>query len=252
VRAGVAWLVWACVVGSCNREPSSLGSVQLGEFRALVYASDFAERFRLPAESAVHLAPGVLGIAVQVQDRAEAPDCSILLYLDDSVPFAYPPGQDARIEDLRLQTGPLFFANRMNDADANALMKRVGDLRIVYQSREYGTGRKRGVMQGGAVSGFWRALLPNLNVVRFDVTCDVLAPDESPVDVWLLRDGHDSSEMPAMPNEAVAIRVPIPDSLLRESAPATKRAAGRPIDVRPVVPPVFSIPQPSGPVTSRK
>jgi hypothetical protein len=248
VKASIAALACACVLGACNGEPSALRSAEPDAFRALVYARGFAERFKLPPKSAMSLEAGVLAIAITVQQRADG--CSLLLYLDESVPFAYPPGREGRMEDLHPQTGPLFFASDMSEADARAMINRVGDLRVIYQSRTYGTGSKRGVMQGGGVSAFWRGLLPGLNILRFDVACRVLDPEVAPVDLWLLRDG--SGEMPATPNEQVAFRVAIPESLLRESAVASKRAAKVPIEVRPQSPPAYSVPPPVGSVPSNR
>lgn len=206
-------------------------------FRALVYSQGMADRFKLPAKAAIELGPGIEAIAITVEP--DAIGCSLWLYLDDSVPFAYPPGQEARLEDLHPQTGPLFFGD-MSESDYVGMMKRMGDLAIVYRSRVYGTAQHRGAMHGGTPSAFWRSLLPRLNIVRFDAACDVLDPENAPADIWLLREGN--REMTIAPNEQQAIRIPVPESLLREAAPATKRAASMPVDVRPTAAPKYSVP----------
>jgi hypothetical protein len=165
------------------------------------------------------------------------------LYLDDSVPFAYPPGTERRLSDLRPEVGPLFFAEKFNEADGTASNARSGGMRVLYRSRDYSEELKRGVFDGGPVTAFYRALLPGLNVVEYAVACKALGPKYWPAEVWLLRDGHDPSELnPVAPTDTFAIRVAIPDSLLKESADSTERAAKQPVNLRDQPMPRYSVP----------
>jgi hypothetical protein len=238
-----AWITTACKPGADGRQVS-----QGDMFNALVYTSGFAKRFRLPVESSIDLDPGVLAIAIRVhRDVQLDPICNLILYIDDSVPFAYPNGSEGRLEDLRAQTGPLFFSGKLNQADTEASLARFADLRVMYRSRVLDKEQKHGVYDGGPIAAFWRSLLPNLNVVSYTILCYALSPSEGPADLWLLREGHETTELkPAAPREDVAVRVGIPDSLLKLASDATARAAKEPVNLKPPAQPPYVVLHPAG------
>lgn len=213
-------------------------------YRALVYTKPFALRFALPVQPARDLGEGVHAIALRVIDEPSLTVCSLDLYLDDSIQFAYPSGNEGRLSDLRPEVGPLFFAGKLGHEDLRASLTRFADQRIVYRSEVYDEQQKKGVLQSGPISAFYRGLLPNLNVVEYALTCDALDPVNAPAELWLLRAGHDGTELnPNAPSKDVAHRVSIPSALLKEAAQATKRAAQQPVNLKDPPPPEFSVPK---------
>jgi hypothetical protein len=220
------------------------------EFRALVYSRAFAERFQLSASDAVELDPGVLAMAIRVdRDPSLNRTCLLSLYLDDSVPFAYPPGTQSRSADLRPQTGPLFFANKLSDADALVQLERTRDVRVLIKSRNYDEHRKKGVEDGGPVQSHYRDILPGLNVIEYVPICISLDPKYAPADVWLLRAGHESSDMAASletEGTSIAIRIAIPEPLMNIAANATRRAAAEPVNFTPPPATLYVVPPRTG------
>jgi hypothetical protein len=211
-----------------------------------VYSKAFAQRFQLSASDAVELDPGVLAIAIRVyRDPSLNRACLLSLYLDDSVPFAYPAGTQSRSADLRPQTGPLFFANKLSDADALAQLERARDVRVLIKSRNYSEHRNKGVEDGGPVQSHYRDILPGLNVVEYVPVCISLDPKYAPADVWLLREGHESSDMASSletEGTSIAIRIAIPEPLMNVAANATRRAAAEPVKFTPAPPPAYIVP----------
>ena len=211
-------------------------------FRALVYSDAFAQRFNLAPRDAVQLDAGVLAIAVQVTSDAR---CSLSVFLDDSVPFAYPPQNSARVADFSLVDGPLFFAAKLNDVDTRARLDRIGEMRVLYRSRSYSESKREGVQDSGPLAAHYRDLLPGLNVVEYTPLCAALDPKYGPADLWLLRSGRSSDELMSVltsEDENIALRIAVPLGLLKVAGPATARAASQPVSFAPAPRPAFSVP----------
>lgn len=239
------------LVVACDWVQHDRGSLRstaaLEDYRALVYTEGFAKRFQLPPEDSVSLDPGVLALAVHVyQDPDLNQTCSLSLYLDDSVPFAYPPGNEGRAAALRPETGPLFFATKLNDADTEAKLGWVRGTRVLIRSREYSEERKRGVEDSGPVDAFYRDLLPGLNVIEFTPICATLNPMHGAADVWLLREGHDTGELTSVVTSdagGIAIRIAIPTPLLQAASDSTGKAARHPITFKHPPPLPYVVPR---------
>lgn len=211
-------------------------------FRALAYSDAIAQRFSLPRRDAVQLDSGVLAIAVEVTSDAT---CSLRVFLDDSVPFAYPPQSQARVADFNPVVGPLFFAARLNDADARARFDRLGEMRVLYRSRSYSESKREGVQDSGPLTSHYRDLLPGLNVVEYTPLCTALDPKHGPADLWLLRAGRSSDELMSVltsEDQNIAVRITLPVALLKVAGPATARAARQPVSFTLAPQPVYSVP----------
>jgi hypothetical protein len=238
-------VIASAIAAACEskvKEGSRGSSAASDEFRALVYSKGFAERFHLPASDSVVLDPGVLAIAIQVyRDPSLNKTCLLSLYLDDSVPVAYPAGTQSRSADRRPQTGPLFFANKLNDSDALVQLERSRDVRVLFKSRNYSEAQKEGVVDSGPIESHYRDILPGLNVVEYVPICISLDPKYAPADIWLLRDGRESTDVASfVPTNT--IRIAIPESLMQVAASATMRAAAEPVKFKPAPPPVYVVP----------
>lgn len=241
------WLATVLAAGCGNGSPqwaAAPSKSSMPEFRALVYSNGLASRFQLAAADAVALGTGVLGIAVHVTRESDSnAACLLYLYLDNSLPVAYPPRSTGRIHDLNPETGPLFFAGKLNESDVSARAKRVFEMPILYRSRAYGQNQQRGVTDGGPAWAFYRDLLPGLNVIVYSVACRALDPSHGAADIWILREGHGNETLnPEAPSADAALGIAVPETLLRVSAEATKRASQMPVTLEDPRPPPYSVP----------
>jgi hypothetical protein len=238
-------LLSAIVLAACTGDSGSLRDRFVDkDFRALVYSKAFADRFALPAKDAIALEPGVLGMAIHVTQASDSnPICMLYLYMDDDVPVAYPSKTQDRIQNLDRRVGPLFFTTKLNEVDGTARLDRLSDLPVLYLSRSYGLNQKRGVTDGGSAWAYYRDLLPALNVVVYSPVCSGLAPANGPADVWLRRFGHEDADLgPSNANLDVAVRIPVPMSLLEAASDATAHAAKQAINFDDPPPPKYVVP----------
>src|SRR4051812_16853531 len=127
--------VFVCLT-ACSGDSGSLRQRAADPgFRALVYSRAFAERFALPAQDSVSLEPGVLGMAIQVTQAADLnPNCLLYLYVDHSLPLAYPDKTQDSLENLDPLAVPLFFVTRLNEEDGTASNARLSDMPVLFLS----------------------------------------------------------------------------------------------------------------------
>jgi hypothetical protein len=236
--------VFVCLT-ACSGDAGSLRQ-RTGDpgFRALVYSRAFAERFALPVEGSVSLEPGVLGMALQVTQAADLnPNCLLYLYVDHSLPLAYPDKTQDSLENLDPLAGPLFFVTKLNDEDGTASNARLSDMPVLFLSRAYAEKQKRGVTDGGPAWAYYRDLLPGLNVIVYSAVCSGLDPANGPADLWLRRSGHEDADLdPVTPSADVAVRIAVPMPLLEASAVATSRAAKQPLVLKRPPSPKYVVP----------
>lgn len=256
LRLALVSVCWFASAAACRREsveaattPSaaitptvSTGIAVSESFRSLVYSQSFAQRFHLPAKGVTSLEAGLHALALRISDPSvDRGRCSIDLFLDDTVNFAYPEGTEGSINDIRstaVSDGALrFFAEAVADQDTQvALASRWQVPKTVFRSKNADGSLKQ--FQIWPVESFYRGVASELNLVSFDVICSILLADSEEVELWLLRAGKNSEELsPTGVNDALAQRFVVPARLLKHSHGAIARAVKMQTDVTRIPPP---------------
>ena len=226
-------------------------SAQLKPFRTVAYATTFGQRFNLPANGASSMASGVQAIVVRITPEGPASaTCAVDLYLSDEIDFAYPEGTEGSLAEFRLgKSGALGFyvAAFGDDSKLTPREQRFLEPRAVFRSSSRTITAGEGSFDKLPITSFFRGVETGLSIVSFEPLCSVLRANE--VEIWLLRSGQapDRLDPTVQPRPEVAIRVALPQLLLRFSAPALDKAvrAQQAAPVRGVPPdgtPAYTLP----------
>lgn len=236
--AAIAWLALGALMATsgCRKEvmgaphaPASSASIAKPlDFRTLVYSANFAANFKLPPGGVERLDPGLQAVALRVSESAVTGAlCGVDLYLDDTVDFAYPRGNEGRASDIRTveQPGPLSLFYQLVDDDLRSrLASRWQEPKALFRLRTAGGTVKE--FQTLPAESFYRAPVEGLNIVTFELICTVLRVEPDVVEVWLLRPEHSVEEIkPTAPKIAAAHRFDIPARLLHHAREAITKAA---------------------------
>ncbi len=181
-------------------KPGPSASLPIEQMRAVAYTKDFAQRFALPApEPGTEPSGGIQAMEFAVESNPNAPYyyCKLYLYLDNTLPIAYPEGETG-IQYLPSRRTQLMTFDaqtrwlRLSEKDRRHFSERKSRY---WERARWATPDYRYQEQGASTSIFFeeyhRELFPDISYIKLDTTCLAYSwVEKAPsIQLWIERQG---------------------------------------------------------------
>lgn len=192
-------------------------------YRAMVYTSEFAERFSLPKGGVQNLDPGLHAVVLRIVERVEDhPGCYLDFYVDDALDLAFPEGSEGVLSKEDFEN-PYFFVRdaRTLGAEGHRWDARTGSFHAVACRED----PKNCMVEESGPHAYARHLMPGIAFQSYAVMCSALDPNNGPTEMWMLRTGRDAKELQVQRSaETATYRFAIPSVLFQHAATRTRQA----------------------------
>lgn len=184
------------------KEPAT--PLPIEQMRASAYTKDFAKRFGLPdPEPGTEPSGGIQAMEFAVESGPKHSfgyNCKLKLYLDNSLPIAYPEEGVAGAQRILIQPSHFFMwpnpENKrwlsLSEKDRLHFNERNGRYnRMTWLATPDYVWQKHGAAHGMFYEEYHRDIFPGLAYLKIDMTCPVYSwmDKVKTVQVWLKREG---------------------------------------------------------------
>lgn len=225
------------------KEPAQPSLLPIEQMRAVAYTKDFAKRFALPdPELGSEPSGGVQGMEFAVEPGPRHGRglyyCKLKLYLDNTLPLAYPEEGVAGADHMLRQSSHFFmWPNPENkrwlslpEKDRLHFNERNGryNRKSLLATPDYNELNRRGAGVGMFYEEYHRDLFPGLAYLKIDMACPAYSwvDKVEVVQIWLEREGGKDYRKQLREDPNDFFKFTIPQLFYRKIVTWTKEVAG--------------------------